>query len=469
MRLTLDQLWLLLAVALPALLALLVPLPAVDLAYQVRAGEEILRTGTLPAVDTYTFTVAGTPWIDQQWLAQVKLAAGYRTGGWELLAVLRAVLVAVSFGLLAATAVARGSSPRTAAILSLLAFGLAAPALALRPQLFGIAIFAVLLYLVAVRGRHPGWYWLAPALVVLWANIHGSFVLAPVLLGYAWLDDIARGRPARTSLLVLVAGTAASLLNPFGLGVWSYAIGIGVNPAVTAQASEWQRTTPFSVPGLLFYTSAAAGLLVAYRGRAALRWPDWLWLATMFAIGAWTVRGLAWWPFGVVFVVAAALPLARLSLGGKPASVRASRASRFNSVVAAALGVALVAALPWWRPPDPLTGRVGLLSYAPSGLALALRDTAPGARVVAPQPWTSWFEWAAPDAAYFVDARFELFPPGIWSDYDAITAGGPEAAELLDQWAADIVIVPADEEPNLPGWARVHEDADGAVLARTSR
>ena len=47
----------------------------------------------------------------------------------------------------------------------------------------------------------------APVLVVLWANMHGSFVLAPLVLGYAWLDDVARGRPSRTSLAVLVVSS----------------------------------------------------------------------------------------------------------------------------------------------------------------------------------------------------------------------------------------------------------------------
>src|SRR5512140_3099550 len=140
MRLGLDRLWLFLALALPALVALIAPLPAVDLAYQVRVGETILSSGQIPATDTFTFTVAGAPWTDQQWLAQVLLAAGFRLGGWEALAVLRAALVVAAFGLLAAAALARGASTRTAAILSLLAFLVASPALALRPQLFGIAI-----------------------------------------------------------------------------------------------------------------------------------------------------------------------------------------------------------------------------------------------------------------------------------------------------------------------------------------
>ena len=224
-RITLDRLWIWIAIALPALVALLVPLPAVDLAYQVRAGNEILASGALPTVDTWTFTVAGTPWTDQQWLAQIWLAVGHALGGWELLAVLRAVLVATMTGLLIATARERAASPRTSAILAMAAFTLAAPALALRPQLLGIVLFAALLWLVAGRERHPRLYLLAPVVVALWANIHGSFVLGPAILGYAWLSDVAAKRPQGVSLAVLVVATLATLVNPYLVGVWAYAVG----------------------------------------------------------------------------------------------------------------------------------------------------------------------------------------------------------------------------------------------------
>ena len=87
-------------------------------------------------------------------------------------------------------------------------------------------------------------------------------------------------------------------------------------------------------------------------------------------------------------------------------------------MIAIVLGALVVVALPWWRPPDPLTGRQGLLTYAPSGLAQAVAGLPAGARVVTPQTWGSWFEWAAPDAHYFIDSRFELFPADVWADYD---------------------------------------------------
>ena len=81
---TLGQLWAFLGVFLPALAALLVPMPAVDLAYQLRAGGDILAGHGVPASDTWTFTVFGTPWLDQQWGAQVILAGSYNLNPWAV-------------------------------------------------------------------------------------------------------------------------------------------------------------------------------------------------------------------------------------------------------------------------------------------------------------------------------------------------------------------------------------------------
>jgi len=470
-RLSFDRLWVVLALALPALLSLLVPLPAVDLAYQVRAGDEILATGALPAVDTWTFTIAGTPWLDQQWLAQLLLAAGYRVGGWELLAVSRAALVVLAFGLLLAACVERGAPIRIAAVLSLVAFLLAAPALALRPQLFAIAIFAALLWLVAVRHRAPRLYWVAPVLVALWANVHGSFVLAPLILGYGWLDDRVAHRESRTSLVVLVVGTLATLLNPFLAGVWQYALSFGTDPVIHDTVSEWQRTSPLTVPGALFYGSVALVLLFAWRqsrvpGR--VRWPDAARLVGWASIGAWAERGLAWWPLAAAFAVGGIV--GRVQPAATTPLHRAPKPNAFNAAVAITLGTLVVVALPWWRPPDPLTGREGLLSYAPSDLGQALRDSPSGGRVYAQQTWASWFEWVAPGQLEFIDSRFELFPSDVLASYARIAGGGEAALTELTARGVDSVVLERDaplvEMVRGAGWTLVHDDADGVVYRK---
>ncbi len=137
---SLGGLWTFLGIALPAIASLLVPMPAIDLAYQLRAGSEILASGHIPATDAWTFTVAGTPWLDQQWGAQVVLAAVFDVAGWTGLALLRAALVALTFWLLLgalrsawsiasvrAGGSAVASSARTATLIVLAFFAVAAP------------------------------------------------------------------------------------------------------------------------------------------------------------------------------------------------------------------------------------------------------------------------------------------------------------------------------------------------------
>ena len=356
---------------------------------------------------------------------------------------LRAALVAVSTGLLVAVAMARGAAPRTASILSLAAFMLMASAMALRPQLLGIALFAVLLLLVAVRDRHPRAYLLAPLVIIAWANIHGSFVLGPLVLGYAWAEDMLARRPGATrSLIVFLAGTLATLLNPYGIGVWAYAVGIGANPGVTQMVTEWQRTSPLRMPGALLYPAAIAAFVLLVRGRSRVSLADWGLAIVLTLMAVWAERGVAWWAMGMVYLLGGVLAERRPVDRGRGGGIRPPPAAQQHAGRARprkppqrcdrdAAGRADHRRAAVVAPGRPAHRSRRPPLVCPSGLAAAVRDRAtPGARVVAPQNWGSWFEWAAPQALYFADSRFEFFPVAVWADYRAIESGGDAAAAV---------------------------------------
>ena len=468
---TLNRLWLFLAVALPVLAAVLAPLSTVDLAYQLRAGDEILAARALPSVDTWTFTAAGQPWVDQQWGAQVILAGVFDVAGWTGLVLLRAALTGVIFAALLVIARRRGLDARTSAVLVIGAFAVAAPAMGLRPQLFGMACFAIVLLLVADRRARPRALWLVPLVTIAWANLHGSFVLAPVVLGLAWLEDLHdRITPRYGTLLVAAATVLAACVTPLGPSVWAYAVALSANPEVTARISEWQPTSIRTVAGLLFFGSAAlVVLLIARRGRV-VSWPTLAWLATFALLGLYAERGVAWWPLALVPVLAGTLiPATADRVRVEPPLMR-----RLNGIVAALLTLTAVALLPVWRPVDPVTGAPdGLLTDAPPALTAAVRDTAAAGaeRVFQPQPWGSWFEFAVPDVLVAIDSRIELFPASVWDDYERVVAGVEGWDAQLAAWAVDLVVVEAEQEGfrarlEAAGWQVLIEDDDGAVLHR---
>jgi hypothetical protein len=488
LRPTFPELWTFLAIALPTLAALVATLPTVDLAYQLRAGADILAGRGIPSVDAWTFTAAGRPWLDQQWGAQGALAAVYAAGGWVGLAVFRAALVGTIFALVLVAMRRRvpAIGRRTAAWLTLAAFVVAAPALALRPQLLGMLCFTAILAILAGRRERPGPLWLLPVIAAAWANLHGSFVLAPLLVALALVEDRhERSARAGRTLRIAVATGVATLLTPFGLDGWRYAAGLATNREVTARVTEWQRTTPTDVPGMLFWASVAfvalAVLVIATR-RRRVPWPALLALVAFAALGAIAERGIAWWPLVAVVTVAG---LAAPASGVPPAMAspssprRESPGSVINALVGAVLVVGGVAFLPAWRATDPGTGAPsGLLAHAPSGVTGALRDIATSSdRVWNPQLWGSWLEFAVPAPAYALDARIEVIPPEAWRDAEVVATAGPGWDAILD--AAGVTIVVIDTEAggwpltqalaSSGGWSLAHEDVDGAVWVRADR
>jgi len=516
---TLGQLWGFLGVFLPALAALLVPMPAVDLAYQLRAGAEILAGNGIPDHDTWTFTVAGTPWLDQQWAAQVLLAAVFQVLGWTGLAVLRAALVGLAFWLLLgairsawsiasvrAGGSAIASSARTATLVTIAFFVVATPAFALRPQLLAIVLFAATVRILVERSSHPRRLWLIPFMAIAWANLHGSFPLIVVLVALAWLDEVAllrvppppgHPRPAlrrrllgSTGLAIIAAISAlATLINPFGLDVWGYIANLARDPQITTEVSEWQPPSPLDPAGFLFYVSLVVVLgVVAFRfrtdqGRMPARFFGPLVSVGLFALlGIVTGRGLAWWAIAAPVAMVQLQPglkLADVRFRGLPtlrartareASASEARRSPLNMLVMGVLVVFAVALLPFWRP----TGAAGVpilaLSDAPQGIAAKLHKLG-DVRVWAPQTWGSFLEWAAPKIRVALDSRIELFPPPVLADADEVAGAATGWLSTLAVRKVDVLVVRAGQTSAAQlrdlkaagSWVQAYEDDDGSI------
>jgi hypothetical protein len=528
---SLGHLWIFLAIFLPALAALLVPMPAVDLTYQLRAGAGILAGDGIPNVDTWTFTVAGAPWLDQQWGAQVLLAAVFQATGWTGLAILRAALVALTFALLLgavrsawsiasvrAGGSAIASSARTATLVVLAFFAVAAPALALRPQLFAIVLFAATLRILVERSRHPRRLWLIPPMAALWANLHGSFPLVVVLVGLAWLDEVAllriptpAGHPqlplprrllGSTGLALIAAFAAvATLVNPFGIDAWRYIENLARDPAITSEISEWRPPTPLDPAGAVFYLSllvVLGVLMFRFRsddGRPSSRFFGPIVTVFVFGLlGIVTGRGLAWWALAAPVAMVQLQPGLRLAdlqrVRGLPAlrartareaSAIEGRRSPLNAIIIGVLVVAAVALLPLWRPNGPAGIPIAVLSHAPQGIAHKLQallkqgQLPPDARVWAPQTWGSFLEWAVPDVRVAIDSRIELFPPPVLADADEIATGAQGWLSTVEVRRVLALIVEADAPAGVmsdlagsPRWKRVYTDAEGSIWIPTN-
>jgi hypothetical protein len=473
--LSLDRVWTVVAVAIPVVAALALSMSTVDLTYHVRLGEQILH-GSLPRTDAFTFSAFGEPWTNQQWLAQAILAAAHRLAAWNGVVLLRAALTGVTFALVFLACRAAGASIRASAGLTVASYLLSSQNLGMRPQLFAVPLFAVTVWISVTRRHRPWRQWAIPAVVAIWSNVHGSFVLGLALVAFDWLQDLRDRSPgARRTLLVGIAALVATLANPFGPRVWTYAVEVGTNPTITRFASEWEPTTIRSFTGVgLFVSVAFVGWFLSRRPQPP-PWPMLLRLAFFFALSLPAIRGVAWW--GLVAPVTVAGLVRRAPVVDRPADAAADRrgSPALNGVIVACVVASVVLALPWWRT-APAGGPPPMLVEAPEGLALAVeRVSQPGDRMWVDQVWGSWFEYRLPDRPVFVDSRIELYPQRVWTDYVDAANGREGWQGILDRWEVDVVVLDPDQSGQLverigrdAGWERAYLDGDGSVYVRAT-
>jgi hypothetical protein len=496
--LTLEHLWLASLLALIWLFISILPLPPNDLWWHMAAGRASLAEGALIDTNRWSYTLpADTPFFYQSWLSELALYGLWRLGDVPLLTLARTLVIVLSYGLLGWHALRRTAQGRAVAAALLLVVLAGWDNWTLRPQTLALLPAAAFVALLGeYQGGRAGVRWLAalPALMLVWVNTHGSFVLGVGLLGLALLgallDALPRGAPeaaeARGRLLPLAAALLATglavLANPRGPGIVGYVSGLTSNPAVQKWILEWQppRST-FNMldPGFWFYVLL---LLIALLMARAPRRPsttDLLWYAgtAWLAIGA--VRNVMW--FGLVMLPLLSDLIAQRMRARPPVRLPGAFAACFGLLI----GAGMVATLPWLTPARYLgPGGAKLFAEAgPHGLLLSSTTPVGAGEWLAEHPtpgrfWTdmsyaSYTTWRLPERQIFTDMRIELFPEPVWLDYFDISAGGERSLALLDKWEITHLLISRTWQKELsarlaatPGWCLRYQDERSQVFER---
>jgi hypothetical protein len=191
-----------------------------DIFWQVKLGQITLEDGRIPLGDRFSYTHAGEPVPPIYWLAQILLASLYNLGGWHLARAAHQLALVGSLVVAAATCQRDRTSPFSVLVAMTIGFAVIVSNADLRPQSFGLLGFAILLALA--RGCAPFWCKLlvAPAVLVIWQNMHPSVVMGAVALGgLAMADFVDRqhvpGKAWQLVVLTLIA-FASQFATPLG-------------------------------------------------------------------------------------------------------------------------------------------------------------------------------------------------------------------------------------------------------------
>lgn len=469
-----------------------------DSGWHIRTGERILDARALPRSDPYSLTRRGRPWFAWEWAADVLMGVTHRALGLAGVAWLYALALAAAAWLwFRLHWLTQGNF--------FIACAMAAPMLSTtnlhwlaRPHLLG---WVMLLAAVWYAERAGPRFRVRDAASVfggsaLWANLHGSFFLAPVIaLLYAaghWLrpriwelDAAVERARVRWFLCAAVCSALGTLVNPYGWRLQLHVAAYLSDSELLSRIGEFQSFN-FHAEGagqiLLGVGLAGLGTCAALAER---RLPHFLLLAVLLATALRVARGLP-------LLALAGLPLAngaltaalkRSAAGGGLRAGFARRlgaflgySERLRALDATVHGAALaplvaLLALFWMRTPA-VAARAGFPpDQFPVTAAARLEQLPSGIRLLSPDKYGGYliyrFDGRLP--VYF-DGRSDFYGAEYMKQYARLVQVRPGWRNLLEQFGFTHALLPNDyslvEALEAAGWRRLYRDGVATLLEK---
>ena len=443
------------------------PIYEPDLWWHLAQGREN-AAGHLVRTNLFSFTYPDYRQPYNSWLFDLACYLAWQALGATGIQVLQAVFVTLTLVTLFAACRIRAPAWSAAAILAIGLFVLEPRAIP-RPHLFSFAAFAACTLLIetAAARRSAAPLWWAVALVGLWSNAHVECVFGVVLLfafaasEWVWPRRLPRAEAGR-ALTIAMAAAAATLLNPYGWGLWQY---LYENLSVQGVVAIAELLPP-SWPGyraFYAYVALTGVLLIADRRGFALS--DAVVFGVFAAFGLLHLRETP-------LVLCVTAPLAAQRLAGLTA-----RGLDYRAILATSVCAAL--ALSRIPPPVLLRGfAIGAEAVEPpqffssSAIDFA-RRTALSGPVFTSVNLGGYIAWKMyPAARIFQDTRFQAYPPEHFRSIIAASASQDEWNRLVAgvDWA--MVSVPRPNQLSGAGrfpvseWRSVYQDDAIEIVVR---
>ncbi|MGH2385581.1 MAG: hypothetical protein ACRDGB_11115 [Candidatus Limnocylindria bacterium] len=429
------------------------------------ATGELIATRGLPTIDPFSFTYGG-PWTLHEWLGQLTIHGLVASIGPTWTLALFALLPPATLAVLAG-ALARRQVPLLAIVVATtLCAAVLIPYITIRPQVVSWFLLAVLIALLMEMRPTRTWPLLAvPPLFVLWANIHGVYVIGLGVMGLFTIFTLLGWTELRERRLAVAAAgigaVLASAVTPAGLEGLLYPLRyVDAGDWGLANIPEWQSPN--------FHDLVQLPLLVLVIGLAVFgssAAPGWLRaIAYLSVVGALLANRNA--PLAAVATLPAlAFGFARTLPRPGVAADPARRVIEAVAVVGIVLGA--VAALP------STTGAAGVTLTRYPSAAVDLIRADPDVRVVAEYGWAGYLigELSDEGLRVFVDGRNDMYPDDILDAYSAIRSADTGWSAIVDEYDVDLLLFPPDAPiargpALLVGWCEVYRDDRQALLAR---
>jgi hypothetical protein len=430
-----------------------------DTWWHLQTGRVILATWTIPDTDPFSFTMAGAPWHAHEWLSEVIFAGTLQAAGWGGIIALGAALPSMSGALITNRTLKHlplfaSLPPLLLLAIIIVSFGL------LRPHLFSLPLLLVWLHVLldAAENRRPPWL-PASALMLVWVNLHASFLLGILLILPIAFEAICENPHGRQQVKgwakFLLSALFFATLSPFNFQSFVFPFSVSGMESLPF-INEWKVADLKNSWLFLLLVGILAAALFKYRPRLSL--------ARSLIVVVSVVMALAHvrhqYLFAPVLALLVAGPLGRaVAAKSRPRTV--SYTDRFFLLGIGGVIGALVLARLMVVPPIDRLHRLPFraISAVPASLRACpvFNDYSFGGPLV--------YSGVRP----FIDGRADMYGDDLVKIYVKAERGDLETlSRILKRYGIRWSILPPASQANsrlkVLGWSQLYADVDAVVL-----
>lgn len=444
-------------------IAFLLPVLPNDFWWYLRLGQDILLTGKVPLVDTYSSTVFGQTLTYPMWLSAILMNFFHQTGGLTLTVLIRGFLIASFYLFLWMICIRRGVSGWLATLLTLACALIGANNWAIRPQIFIYPLFGFALFLLDSTIEHGNspqiesqqnkkqifrsdvnfsmrYLWLLPV-ALLWANLHGSVIILFFLVGPYFLFY----QRSKKFLFILFITFLVTFINPRGPLLWVDSLQI-IQATGNQFSQEWKPPINIGWQMNLFFLWFLIFIPLVTFSNHKLKIHEWVWF---LGFGWMALSGVRY----VIWFLALILILSAWLIHGFPS--RKTNSLKFEIVSINIIFLLLFTLLPltllpgvreiWWQQsPDVVSKNTPIAATE----WLKQQTDLPGP-IFNDYVYGSYLIYALSDRPVWIDSRFYPFPRELWEEYLSISNAEPGWSDKLSQNQIGTLILDNTSQDNL--------------------
>ena len=444
-----------------------------DIWWHLQNAQQMVTTHSLSRVDHYSFTAAGSQWIDHEWLSELAYYGAFLALGLRGILAIYCLCSLAIFGVLYYMCCRAGANPKTASVVMALGIIMASVSFGPRMLLFGwLCMCTLLLILQRFTLTRTAPLWIIPPLFCLWINLHGSWLFGLIVLGAFMLSGLVEGewgiiaarRFTRAELgkllAVAIATVGALFVNPFGYRLVWYPFDLLFRQQANINNIDEWRSVDFHDPrGKIVMVLLLAILACSLLSRR--RW--WLYEVLLGTFALYSSLTYLRMQFFAALIFAP-LIAARITLF-PPYEPRKEK-PMLNAVIILGVIVAMIL-----RFPSEAQLQAKIHEKFPEKALAFMHDHGIREYVFNEYLWGGYIIWHSPEIKTFIDGRADIFVyKGVFNDYLQIIRV-EKSFELLDRYGIQYALLmpnnPADYVlAHSPCWRRIYKDEVAALYQR---